>query len=266
MFFLLLIGVIASCTGSRGGTEAGFSRSATTPDLQSLVVPEIPPRIVANTGTEIARARRAVERLDRAALARQQGTRRSAAAGLGYLAASPVGKAFLEHRQHRALARGAPPAQCSATGVAGAQSTPARAAGAALGTCLSRLPEGSEGCGCRLLALDDIVLVPETDLAYAVGIAAHLRVPDLGIEHVLVAEQADARKTVLFDLKGRVGQVTRLGEGRVRVTLEGLAPFEGQVGARGFSRGRRAERVSARDGAGRRLSLRLGPPAAGGPS
>ena len=225
-----------------------------------MVVSESPPRILARRDADLARARRAADRLDPEARAARLGTRRTRAAGLGLLASAPAGRDFLSRPPHRALARGAPPASCPATGVAGGAEGRGAAAEAALSACLAALPAEAGDCGCRLVALDDLLLVPVGETTYASGVAARLKVPALGLDTLLVADAPEDGVTALRSAPGAVGEVVHLPEGRVRVRLATGAVFEGVSRAVGFRRGRLAERIHATDAEGRRLALLIGFP------
>ena len=235
---------------------------AISPDLQPLRVFDRPPLIRAASEADLPRARRAVERLDPARL----GAGRSvAAAEVAYLAASAPGRRFLEASPPRALARGEPAQTCPATGLARAGDAPGAepggrgsVAGRALAACRAALPGDGQGCACRLIALDRLVLIPLSEAGHAPGVAARLEIPALDLARVLVAEETPAGGIDLHGLERRAGRVERLGAGRVRVRLAGLPPFEGRARPVGIRRGRIAERIVARDAAGRRLTLSVG--------
>lgn len=225
-----------------------------------MIVPTAPPRIRATGPEDLARAARAAGAVDRARLLATPRSRRMAAAGLGYFASSQAGRRFLARAAPRALARGDPAARCPASGQAGPAADRGAAARAALSACLAALPGDAADCGCRLIALDDMALIPIAEAAYAVGVPARLSVPALGVSKVLVAEERDGGALALFGLTGPAGRIERLGGRRVRVVLPGLGAFEGAARPIGLRRGRLAERIAARDPEGRRLTLVIGGP------
>jgi hypothetical protein len=137
--------------------------------------------------------------------------------------------------------------------------TRAQVAGQALERCLARLAPQRPGCGCRIVALDDLVTVPREDTAYATGTSARMRSAALGIDLLLVAEEVPGDGMLLRDLRGPIARLVN-GEGDA-VTLSFIATgrrFDGYRIAVGFRRGRIAERIYVVDADGNRLSLLIG--------
>ena len=135
----------------------------------------------------------------------------------------------------------------------------ARVAREALTRCLDRLGPAREGCGCRVIALDEVVTVPRDETAYATGVSARLRVPGLGLDLVLVAEDGPGPETLLRGLAGPVARLVHGEDDRITVVFEDTGRrFEGQAIPVGFRRGRLAERIYATDAEGHRLSLLVG--------
>lgn len=229
-----------------------------------MLVPQRPPIIEAQFPEDLAIARIAAGRVDEAALARGESSQRVGVDSLPLLTQTPTGRRFLAAGRPRALARGAPPEACPAAAVASAEMpdgprTRAEVAVAALTDCLSQLDPEMAGCGCRVVALDDIVTVPRSDVAYAIGTSARLRSAALRKDLLLVAEESDTGETLLRDLAGPVAYVSRGPGHAVTVRMaDGSRSFEGRSIPVGFRRGRLAERIYAEDGAGVRLSLLIG--------
>jgi len=166
------------------------------------------------------------------------------------------------------LARGTPEEACPAlTTASGADATLAGdeaqkrgdVAAVALSACLKQLPPDMPVCGCRVIAVDDMVTVPREQIVYATGTSARLRAPKLGLDLLLVAEDAPDATTVLRDLRGPVAWIDREGDHHVTLRLKDSGRvFEGRSIPVGFRRGRLAERIYAEDGDGEKLSLLIG--------
>ena len=236
--------------------------------LQRMLVLERPPVIALQDPREMPLAVRAAGRADAEELERRPVARWVGTDALPFLTQTRAGLDFLAAQAPRALARGMPAEFCPALEVAhgaeGASEEAARqeVARRALTGCLAQLDPGHEGCGCRVIALDDVVTVPRDETAYATGVSARLRVAPLDIDVVLVAEDGPGKETLLRDLAGPVARLTHGAEDRVAVAFERgrLAGhrFEGRRIPVGFRRGRLAERIYATDAEGNRLSLLVG--------
>jgi hypothetical protein len=246
-----------------------------------MVVLPRPPAILASRSEDLDLAGRLALRSGSDALGARSEARVTSAGALAYLVGSAEGRRFLALPAPRALARGTPEAACPAIGVAGGPEFTDRAAAAqrALGACIASLdPAVAQDCGCRLIALDDAVMVPRTDLAYATGTPARLYAPTLGLDALLVAEDPAPRRapsgdtspadadgpasytTLLRDLTGPVADILHAEAigGPVTIRFRGGAVFTGQSIPVGFRRGRIAERIYATDPQGRRLVILLG--------
>jgi hypothetical protein len=220
------------------------------------------PPIVAATGPgDLRIARTIAAHTDLARVSRRESVRWVGVDSLPFLNATEAGKRFLAAAAPRALARGMPKEACPVSAMASGAPSAARAdiAVQALRNCLATLAPEHSDCGCRIVALDDMVTVPRKDTAYATGTSARLRVASLGIDLLLVAEQTAPDGMLLRDLRG---PVARLKHGEAdAVTVEFLGSgrrFEGRRIAVGFRRGRIAERIYATDSDGNRLSLLVG--------
>ena len=104
-----------------------------------------------------------------------------------------------------------------------------------------------------------MVTIPREDTAYATGTSARMRSAALGIDLLLVAEEASGGGTLLRDLRGPVARLVH-GEND-SVTLSFISSqrrFDGFRIPVGFRRGRIAERIYLADADGNRLSLLIG--------
>lgn len=276
LLHVLVVSVLALAAAC--GEEPAGSRSAREPlaeetHLQRMVVLERPPVIAVLSREEMPLAIRAAETLEPDSVARRQTAARVGTDALPFLTQTETGRRFLAAAPPRAIARGMPaefcPAVASASGAAGdGRGAVARRA---LEACLAQLGPEREGCGCRVLALDDVVTVPRDETAYATGVSARMQVPDMDLDLLLVAEDArgDARRnerghvagdTVLLrDLRGPVARLSHGEDDSVEVvfTRSGRR-FEGYRVPVGFRRGRLAQRIYARDAEGHRLRLLVG--------
>ncbi len=251
----------AACTAS-----APDSRSVREPMVEDLhratmIVVDRPPVIAVLSPVDLPVAERAASRIDRAGLAARGLSRRVAADALPFLTETRTGLEFLAAAPPRALARGMPPEYCPAVAaVAGAPgAAPADIAVRALRSCLDRLPADAGGCGCRIMALDDLLLVPREDTAYATGTSARMQAPALGLDLLLVAEEEPGHPALLRDLNGTVARVIRSADGSVVVELTATGQsFTGFSVPVGFRRGRVAERIYATDSAGNRIAVLIG--------
>lgn len=105
---------------------------------------------------------------------RETASRRIPATMLPLIDHSPEGRRFSAMIGPRALMAGYPPARCPALAAASAGTLP-DAIGAALALCRDRLAAAeAEGCGCRLLAADSVLLAPRPAFAYAPGLTVRL--------------------------------------------------------------------------------------------
>lgn len=236
-------------------------------EQQRVIVLERPPIIAVQGREEMPLAIRAAERADPDELFGRQDARRVGVDALPFLTRTEAGRRFLGAARPRALARGMPPQFCPAVAAAEGPSDKAPGAGraaaveAVLGSCLDRLGPAREGCGCRVIALDDVLAVPREEVAYATGVSARLQVPELGLDLLLVAEDVPGApgEVLLRGLGGPLARVVPGPEESVTVKLlDQDRRFEGYRIPVGFRRGRLAERIYATDAAGHRLRLLIG--------
>jgi hypothetical protein len=248
-----------------------MSRSARQPlvenlHLQRMLVLSHPPNIAAATRKDLPVAVRLASNADSTKLSKRESARWVGIDALPFLTSTESGKQFLASTFPRALARGMPAQSCPVTAVAaGAPGSPRdTVAGVALQDCLAKIIVAQSGwaqsgCGCRIVALDDLVTVPRDEFSYATGTTARMRSASLGIDLLLVAEETVGGETILRDLRGSVAHVAR-GENNA-VTLNFLSSgrqFDGYRIPVGFRRGRTAERIYVIDADGNRLSLLIG--------
>jgi len=229
--------------------------------VQRLLVVPRPPIIAAERPEDMALAARIAERADPKTLSQQPQSGWVTADALPFLAATAAGREFLAAPFPRALARGMPPEICpSAAAAAGpAGASRGEVATRALDACMGDLGSRRDGCGCRVVALDGILTVPREDTVYATGTSARMRSAALGIDLMLVAEDAPGGRTLLRDLSGEIAVVVRDNNSRVVLRFERDGrEFSGRSILVGYRRGRIAERIYATDSEGHRLSLLIG--------
>ncbi len=258
---LMLAGLLAACASGPVDPPG--------PLAQQLFLPLTPaPEISARSEAELADALTAARRIaaGRAADARP----RVEAVAEPFLYGSPIGRRFLAASGARALAVGDPPASCPAAWIGESARTRRAADGLeaavakALRGCLSAL-EGRAGCGCRLMALDDMLLAEPRAFSYAPGVGGRLIGAATGGKGapLTVAERAteDPARTLIgfFDAAGPValGELDDDGAARLILLASG-ATFEGARERRGWRRGRIVERLLLRDPDGRRIIALIG--------
>jgi hypothetical protein len=239
-----------------------------------LLAPVSPPVIEAKGVEDLVQARQIADLATYARIAERPRSRPVEAARLPFLSEAPVAQAFLSGDGPRALARGEPSNICPAIGLAapGEAASNGAAAELALRRCLSELSDVDGDCGCRVLALGDVLTAPPAEFVYAPGVSARLIRLDDGDEATLVAEErqrSDGPEGVRLWFLAADGPraVGDLGEdGRAEVTLlqnrDGvLTPvrrYQGRRQIEGYRRGRLAERLYLRDDDGNRMIALIG--------
>jgi len=255
----LLCGALAACAAGPAAPQGPMA-------LQRLLPLNPPPEITVRAEADMADALAAVRRV---ALRRGDAgaAPRVEAVAEPFLYGSPVGRRYLAMAPARALAIGDPPERCPAAGLGGDAATVAgaqAAAGQALRQCLAAVG-GRAGCGCRLMALDDMLLAGPLAFTYAPGVGGRLVGDGAGGRGapLTVAERAtdDPARTLIgfFDAAGpvAVGEVDDGGGARLVLTPSG-ALFEGARERRGWRRGRIMERLLLSDADGRRIIALIG--------
>ncbi len=253
--FLPLFALI-SCTSVGGGPDLGRPKPGAALSDQLLLVLNQPPIIHAANQAGLRDAGSVAARSTYARLGDRRGGRLVAASELPYLTGSSEGRAFLAAELPRALARGEPAASCPAVGLSTGRPG---VAVKALDACLARLEEVGtlEDCGCRVVALGNVLTVPRSETAYATGISARLASDALGLDLLLVAEETDSG-ILLRDLRGEVGRLA-VGPGdAATLTLSEGAVFSGERIPVGFRRGRLGARYYLADPDGRRVTVLIG--------
>ncbi|MEL6768966.1 MAG: hypothetical protein AAFP17_17435 [Pseudomonadota bacterium] len=247
-------------------------QSSSTPSqsrLETVVITQQGLRIAAKGEREVTKAVGLAEKVDATRLSRRAGGARVRAAEVPILSQTALGLAFLDLTGARALAYGDPPQRCPAVGLsAPGASGRAAAVESAFGACFAELerrrdtlPGGDAPCGCRLGALDDVVLLSREQTAYARGTAARLRAPALGLDGLFVADPAPDGGIVLSDASGPFAIVAFEPGGGTAGLVFLDAPgtvFRGRDLAVGFRRGRLARRLYLQDSTGRQVSLLIG--------
>lgn len=250
--------LLAGCNdrGSSAGSER--ARAPESVNAQQILIMDRPPLIAASDPGEVETARRLMARLTPEALGNRNGARFLDASALPWLSGSSIGREFLSAPSPRVLVRGRPQAFCpiafTETGDPGVpRETLARTA---LTRCLQQVPDG---CGCRVVAVDDALITTREDVTYATGIAARIRARSAGLDGLLVAEEKRNGEILLRDLSGVIGTVAISKDNVAKVRLGTPAVvYEGTARDVGFRRGRLARRIYATNAAGERVSLLIG--------
>jgi hypothetical protein len=258
---VMAIGPISGCIA-----DSEFSRSARQPlvdtlHMQRMMVLSRPPYIAIMQPEDLPVALRVAENTDSARLSKRETARWVNVDSLPFLTSTEYGNKFLDATKPRALAQGIPPGICPVVAVAsGAPETPrADIVTEALQSCMAKISVAQPGCGCRIVALDDLVAVPREDTVYATGTTARIRSVALGIDLFLVAEETVDGNTLLRDLNGPVAHLVRGENDAVTVSFLSTGHrFDGYRIPVGFRRGRIAERIYSTDVDGNRLSLLIG--------
>ncbi len=263
MLFMVVIaiGPLYGCVDNGATLQSARQPLVENLHLQRMVVLSRPPIIAATRPEDLSVALRIAENADPAELSKRESARWVGVDALPFLTSTEVGKRFLAAAAPRALARGMPPEACpAATMASGTPGTPrAEIAGQALRSCLAKLVPERTGCGCRIVALDDLVTVSREDTAYATGTSARMRSAALGIDLLLVAEEVPGGDTLLRDLHGPVARLVNGENDAVTLRFHSTGRrFDGYRIAVGFRRGRIAERIYVVDADGNRLSLLIG--------
>ncbi|MEM0923389.1 MAG: hypothetical protein AAGI13_10115 [Pseudomonadota bacterium] len=256
----LLAVAIVSCTTLPVDERSQRDQIAQSWHTQRMVILRTPPVIAAETPEDLPAARLAAERADPAVFATRLQAREVGIDALPYLIGSAEGRAFLKAQGSRAIARGRPADICPSTAVVSRLVATPRGdlAGDALQQCLQNLPQETEGCGCRIVAIDNLVTVTQDDLTYATGTTARLSLPSRGIDRVLVAEEDQSGALLLRDLRGQVATVRAMSRETVALAFADGTEFSGRRIKVGFRRGRMAERIYAESASGERLVLLIG--------
>ncbi len=252
--------ILATCTGLPIKERSKRPEIAEAWHLQRMVLLERPPDISANSPDTLQKAALAAQRADPSVLATREQASDVRVDMLPYLIGSEPGRAFLQAKGSRAIARGAPAPACPATAVVTHDTAVPRQALArdVLKACLRELPEGHANCGCELIAMDNLVTVPREDLAYATGSSARLSIPAYGIDRLLVAEENNDQNMLLRDLTGPIATIVEQPGERVEIRFHNGDVYSGRQIEVGFRRGRLAERIYAEAPDGTRLSLLIG--------
>ncbi|MEM7506278.1 MAG: hypothetical protein AAF415_05995 [Pseudomonadota bacterium] len=261
VFGLAITGlIIVSCTGLPRDQRSNRQVIAEEWHSQRMIILENPPVIAIDRRADIEDAAQAANRADPEQLAARLEARQVRVDALPYLIGSIEGQRFLQATGPRAIARGDPELSCPALGISlpGKPTGRADLAREALTSCTAALPPNAQDCGCRLIAIDNLVTVQRDALAYATGTSARLSIPADGIDRLLVAEEDGPGRLLLRDLTGIVATVVATEGEEVTVEFARGQRFTGRRLKVGFRRGRLAERIYAEGADGQRLSLLIG--------
>ena len=223
-----------------------------------MLAMERPPVIVVKGVEDLQAASTRISRLKIPELAKRRDTKFVDTDALPWLSGSAPGREFLTARGNRVLVRGHPQEFCpvALTGTAAAPATIAGVVRSALERCLARVPDG---CGCRVIAMQNALFATQEEVTYATGVTARIRARSLGLDGLLVAEEQQDGSILLRDLTGIIGTVVTGTDGVATVRLEGSDTiYSGRARDVGFRRGRLAQRIYARNAAGEQVSLLIG--------
>lgn len=255
-----LTSLLCSCTVNGATVPTGRHPLLESFHTQRMLVMEQPPIIAATSLEDLPIAINAANRANSTELSQRESARWTSIDALPFLTSTEAGREFLAATTPRALARGMPQEACPHTAAASAApGTPrGEVAGEAIRSCVAQIRPSESGCGCRVVALDDMITVPVSATAYATGISARLRSVSLGLDVLLVAEEENGG-ILLRDLRGPVAHLTYGADDTVELRFDDTGQrFEGHRIPVGFRRGRVAERIYAADAEGKRISLLIG--------
>jgi hypothetical protein len=189
-------------------------------------------------------------------------------------------------QESKAIVQGAPADMCPVLVMKSGYASPMDAAKAAFSRCeqgvkaLSQIDKAFKDCGCRLLALNDLLLVEPEALRYATGVAAHLWYEGESSHKPIILVARSSTKEVfedigerglgvlyLYSVKGLYAVVKVTNDGNVSMvkynsTANGVHSSNyrayGQYVPIGFRRGRQAYKADMKDISGRTLHLIIG--------
>lgn len=258
-FAALVIGAVLTGCVPAGGGDSGRARLPGGPAEERFLVLPTPPLVEADAPYDLGVAHRILSTLSPEELARRTGARTVGVNSIAWLSGSRAGREFMASGRQRVLVRGRPAASCP---VAFSRTAPAGTSAAdlavpALTECLEQAPHPD--CGCQVVAIGSVLMVPLEEMAYATGMTARVRAPALGLDAILVAEEGEDGSILLRDLNGPVGALTREADGTAHLRLLGTGKiYDGKARPVGYRRGRIAERIYLTGPEGARVSLLIG--------
>lgn len=257
---LALIAALSSCAAPRGPDDPRLSGPSAS-DLSRMAAPARPGRLVARNRDEVADIAAAAGRVAEPGASGARRMKFIEISAIPYLRRSTEGAHFLTLPAPRALARGEPPERCPSAAV-GQGGDASGATAAALDACLAHVPEGAD-CGCRVLAVNNVLTAPNAAFAFAPAVAAHLIWPENGRLRALVAESeppdGGIERVLLRDAKGEVGRLIMAGRhARLAMAADPGAIIDGAREPFGYRRGRLAERIRFTGPDGQRVTLLIG--------
>ena len=250
--FVALVAALAACTGASNDGSSGRARNGAHLDMQRFVVTDGGVRVHAEGSGDVPTVRARVARVTREALSRRADGHWVTANALPWLSGARAGRAFLEAASPRALVRGLPARACPLAHAAQGGPDAATAAERAVRACLAEAPTG---CGCAVVAVNDVVFAPRESLAYATGVSIRIRLADPETDLIAVAEEVGPDRILIRDLSGPIGHIDFDGE-TVTVEIAGET-LTGRARAIGYRRGRIAWAIAAGE-AGRRMRAVIG--------
>lgn len=261
---LFVLGALGACAPQTpqdprlsGPSEIDLTRMASAPGA---------PRLIARDPAEVAQATRSAMRYLGERLPEARGLRLLEISAIPFLRRSPEGATFLRRPFPRALARGTPPQACPAAAASSpSAATSALAAEDALTRCLDVLDvrKADASCGCRLLAVDNALVAPRRDFAFAPGVTAFLIRTRTGAAERLIAESeltSDGGETVVLrNAAGVVATLALKGEtAEMRLAATPEVIWRGSRRMFGYRRGRMSERMVLTTTDGQTIRLLIG--------
>lgn len=261
---LLALGALVACAPQTPQDPRLSGPSAV--DLTRMASAPGAPRITAGNPADAAGAARSALRYISERLPGTRGLRLLEISAIPYLRRSPEGATFLRQPFPRALARGTPPHLCPAA----AASSPtaensAMAAEDALVQCLGALSDrgADASCGCRLLAVDNALVAPRRDFAFAPGVTAFLIRGQSRSAERLIAESEPTNTggeiVILRNAANVVATLVLTGEtADLRLAASPEVIWTGTRRVFGYRRGRLSERMVLTSDDGRSMRLLIG--------
>ena len=266
---VLALSLVAACAPDTGLQADPDERRLTA---RLALAESAPPLIVPATGQGDRPPDHEARQLERSALrSANRASRLIEPAAAALLSGTGWGRSWITGKGYGALVRGEPADRCPALTAANA---PVRAIAieTAIAACRHELQswmpssrQGTQPCGCRLIALDNALLVPLEAFAYAPG--THGRLIGLGAEYAgpLIAREVStgpvpgAGRVVFGDARRSLAEAVLAADGTVSLELlnDGRR-FTGRREPIGWARGRQTERLLLRGPDGERIIALIG--------
>ncbi|MCI4662810.1 MAG: hypothetical protein MRY63_13440 [Neomegalonema sp.] len=231
-----------------------------------LVQPPRPPELIARDAAQAAQVAQSASPARLATLSARHGSKRLEPSQLAFFHLYPPGRAYVAAGPGRAIARGTPVKSCPQESIIIGAAGSEQAAGHALRACLAQRDDASD-CGCRLIAVEDVLLTTSDAFNFAQGVSASLY-PGTGSRAAraplpLVATPAlpspDHDLAVLLrDAREIRALVEMSRDGSARMQLPNGTRLPGRAWIEGFRRGRLAGVMRFEAANGRDAVLLLG--------